>query len=206
MHSRRDPPRRHASRRRALAGAVFAVTLGCTTIHPPDPAGLQDPCTIHVARELGHLALFLPDAGGAYVEYGFGDRIYLSTSGWRGRLWSALLVFDPFPTPGALIRDASGDRRLAGIRAAGTTLLTFPVERASMAALRTRLDDEWNRGRPCSDWSALHTSEEGYQLFAANCQGVAAGWLRGLGCEIARFRILPRWYEWSLGAPVHAPP
>jgi hypothetical protein len=199
MHSRRESHRRHAPA--ALLGAVVLAATACTTIDPPDPASLKDPCTIHAARELGHLALFLPAADGSLVEYGFGDRIYLSTPGWPGRLWSVLLVFDPFPTPGALIREPRGDLRLARIRAAGTTLLTFAVERAPMLALRDRLDAEWAGGRPCSDWSALHSSETGYELWYRNCQDVAADWLRELGCRIGWFRIVPRWYEWSLRAP-----
>lgn len=187
------------ARLRAAKARCFALlaTAGCTTIRPPDPATLADPCEVVLLRGAAHLALVLPDGADGSVRFGFGDRTYMRDFGWTQYPWAAGLALIGLLgewTPGAIERIEGAHRSVAEL-AGDSTLerMPFVADRARVAALRTRLQQKC--GEPVADCWWLFATDDGDSLWWDNCQNAAIGWCRELGCEVSAWRLVPRWAD-----------
>ncbi|MSR48081.1 MAG: hypothetical protein EXS13_13660 [Planctomycetes bacterium] len=181
--------------KRVVVLQQLLLAAGCTTVRPPDPATLRDPCDVVLLRGAGHLALVLPDGAGGAVRYGFGDRVYMSDFSWTQYPWAALLgvggLFGEW-TPGAMERIEGPGRSVAQL-AGDSTLERHPfvAERSRVDVLRQRLSGKCGEPVPGCWW--LCATNDGYSLWWDNCQNAAVGWCRELDCEITPWRITPRW-------------
>lgn len=170
-----------------LVGSFAILMGGCTaTIEPPDAP--RDPVGVYLLKNAFHRGLWLPREAGGFVEYGYGDwRWYaLDESRWY-RLFPTLL----WPTKGALARRANGSRDGEALAAYyyWTSLDEIQVERERMVALRSRLDDEFERlaeqaiNSRSTDLEFVPI-ERSYHAWN-NCNDVVAEWLEELGCEVS---------------------
>jgi len=189
---------------RALLAAV-AFAAGCTTVRPPDRATLREPCGVVLLRSAGHLALVLPDGRGGATRFGFGDRGYMSDFSWTQYLRAAGLLLVGLVgewTPGAMER-IDGAGRSVDELASDSTMERhdFDVERSLALALHARLLAKC--GEPITDCWWLAGTDDRYSLWWDNCQSAAAGWCRELGCDVDRFRLVPRWAGFDVESPGH---
>ncbi len=189
------------TRTRALLAAL-ALAAGCTTVRPPDRATLREPCDVVLLRSAGHIALVLPDGAGGSTRFGFGDRDYMSDFTWtqypRALVLLLVGVLGEWTT-GAMER-IDGAGRSVDALASDSTMERhdFVVERSLALALHARLQSKCGAPLP-GCWWLCETSDR-YSLWWDNCQSAAAVWCRELGCEVNRFRIVPRWAGFDVAA------
>jgi hypothetical protein len=198
------PPRRR--RRLRLAAALVALAIvtalggTCSSARFPPPESLAQPCTAYLLQTPIHPVLALPDGRGGYVGFGFGDECFMGTFDWRQYPWGAWLVFAGLPgelTRGAMERVVyRGTTRDDLARESGMEVDEFRVERARAEALRRRLESKVGRAVGGYDW--LFETDDRYSLWWDNCHSAIAAWLRELGAEVPRLRLLPRFTGWTV--------
>jgi hypothetical protein len=145
--------------------------------------------------------LLLPDERGRFVGYGFGDRTFMSTSDWREVPWGAWLFVAGLSgefTRGAMERIAyRGTTKEELARESGMDADEFVVERGRADALRRRLESKLGRAVPDAE-SWLFDTDDRYSVWWDNCHSATAAWLRELGADVPRLRLVPRWAGWSI--------
>jgi len=199
--------RRRCARRLPPLCAVLASgglgLVACTTVRPPDPAALAEPCPVFLMRSASHMAFALPDETGRYARFGFGDRRYMTNWTWTQYAWGSVLVVGGLfgqPTESVVERIEVHGRTLAEVASESRMeTFEFAVERARAVALRRRLDAKCGPPDPACAW--LHATDDGYSVWWDNCQTAVAGWCRELGCEISPWRLAPRWGPWRVERP-----
>jgi hypothetical protein len=189
------------TRMRALLAALL-LAGACTTVRPPDRVTLREPCPVVLLRSAGHLALVLPDGAGGSTRFGFGDREYMSDFAWTQYPRAFVLVLVGFLgewTTGAMER-IDGAGRSVDALASDSTMERhdFVVEKSLALALHARLQSKCGAPHPTCSW--LVETDDRYSVWWDNCQSAVAGWCRELGCEVDRFRIVPRWAGFDVEA------
>ena len=186
------------------AGSVLllaALAAGCSTARLPPRAALVEPCRVFLLQTPIHPVLVLPDGAGRFVGYAFGDRTFMSTFDWRQYPWGAWLFFAGLP--GEFTRGAMERVRYRGVtrdelaRESGMEADELVVERARVDALRRRLESKVGPAVPGHE-SWLFATDDRYSVWWDNCHGATAAWLRELGADVPRLRLVPRWAGWSI--------
>lgn len=179
-----------------FAPSALAALAGCTTLQPPADVRQkgQDAASeeVFVIRTLFHAAIAIPETNETYVEWGFGDRIYMTRAGWvktaRGGLLVPLGVVGR-TTGGVLERTKfvpSGDAKV------------FRASRDKIDVLRSKLEMEYNAGEKVGDTNLYRTVNSNYSFWWYNCQNWLAEQVRDLGAHVSKFRIVPRWGGWAV--------
>ncbi len=179
---------------------VTALGGACSSARPPPRESLARPCSVFLLQTPIHPVLALPDEQGGFVGYGFGDRTFMSTFDWREYPWGAWLVFAGLPgefTRGAMERIRyRGTTRDELARETRMQIDELVVEGARVDELRRRLDSKIGGRVAELDW--LFDTDDGYSLWWDNCHCATAAWLRELGCEVPRIRLVPRFTGWRV--------
>ncbi|MGE3175399.1 MAG: hypothetical protein AB7O97_22430 [Planctomycetota bacterium] len=174
----------------ALTGLLLATYLalfGWTLrVHPPtDP---PTPVTALLIRDQLHRGLLLPQPGGGYVEFGFGDWAWYA----EGREhWTRVFATVLWPTPGALSRRELAGADPAAVRAAlpWAQFEDLVVGAAAAERLRLRLEEQFAAGRvAATQRPALRMGFVPWARsywFVDNCSTAVAGWCAELGCAIS---------------------
>lgn len=180
-----------------VAGAALALPLACTTVVrlPAKPSEIAPVFLIHEAKTS---SLALPQPGGRFVRYAYGD--------WN---WYALQnqsVWDGFaalfwPTPGTLGRaviesaaTADGMRRALG---GAVEVYLLEVERSASDRLLARLDEAHDRARQTGpvvqSYGLTFVRDPQRYTYFNNSNHRTAAWLRELGCEVRGPAFASRW-------------
>jgi hypothetical protein len=174
-----------------VCAAVLLSSVSCvSTVTPPPPP--ERPCTVVLARDARHIGLFLPRAGGAYVEYGYGDWDWYAQmdDSWYDVLDTVLL-----PTQGTLARREVHADDVSALQRRMHWMEMWPieVELSRAEALLAELDRQF----ACSAEPPFHNAtyrmdfvrhEDSY-WFAHNCYDQVSEWLRDLDCSVTPLPI-----------------
>lgn len=179
-----------------IAAAVLALPLACTTVVRA-PSSASQTAPVFLISEAKTSSLALPQPGGGFVRYAYGD--------WN---WYALRnqsVFDGlaalfWPTPGALGRvvmdtAATPDAMRRAIGSDEVYLLE--VDRAASDRLLARLEDAHARGRRLGpvveSYGLIFVPDPQKYTYFTNSNHRTAAWLRELGCEVRGPSFYSRW-------------
>ncbi len=178
----------------AVALLALAAVLGqascATTIVPPEE--VEDPVRVHVIDYGRHSSLVLPGEEGALIEYAYGEYRWFAEGESQ---WYRVPAVMLFPTEGTLGRlEVTPPRADIDRIARGARYLSFDVDAARAAALRSELDEQFEAGgesivNPAMGALEFVTHPDRYSLFY-NCNHATAAWLRELDCRIVGWPVL----------------
>ncbi|HED53944.1 MAG TPA: hypothetical protein ENJ00_07050 [Phycisphaerales bacterium] len=175
---------------------ALAVLSGCrVTVKPP--LLVADPVTVYLVDFGDTSRLWLPEDGGRYTEWGYGD--------WR---WYALdqndLLYGPIallvPTQGALGRHdrETGPRLddgslLPDLVGYATDVYIIEIERERSASLSERLRARYNDSIETQHINARRrmslVQDPSCYWIGHQSTTVVSGWLEELGCDVSGFSL-----------------
>jgi hypothetical protein len=171
-----------------LAAACLILTVaGCATAVRP-PADPKDPVVVVLIDYGHHSGVILPEPGGAWVEYAFGEWDYFALN--KTDLCTGMIALG-CPNQGTLGRRVhpKADVRdlMDGVRAEERFPLTVSRERSE--ALRGRLEERFQRRIDTKVYNPVHqltfVKDDETYICWNNCNHVTAAWLEELGCEVS---------------------
>jgi len=171
--------------RLSLACMLLTVTACATTVRPP--AAPRDPVVVVLIDYGYHSGLILPEPGGGWVEYAYGEWDYFALN--KTDLCTGMIALC-CPNQGALGRrkhPEMGYRDLMdGVKAEERFPLTVSRERAE--ALWRRLEERFQRHIDTRVYSPVHqltfVKDDDTYICWHNCNHAVAAWLEELGCDV----------------------
>lgn len=182
---------------RAVGLVVPGLLAGCSTVVQP-PARPMDPAPVFVLDHGRHTSLVVSTPDGRLVRYAYGDwSFYAEGRMSLGRAAGALFL----NTPGALGRSEfegppTPERVRYALPLVIDSLYRIEVERASVEALRERLDAIFpaaERELYSPDALLLFVEHPRHYTLRRNSNRVIGNWLQELGCEVRGQRLLANW-------------
>lgn len=182
---------------RAIGLVVLGLLAGCSTVVQP-PVRPMDPAPVFVLDHGRHTSLVVSTPDGRLVRYAYGDwRFYAEGRTSLGRAAAALVLI----TPGALGRGEfegppTSERVRSAVPLVIDSLYRIEVERASVEALRERLDAIFSAAeRELYSPAALllFVEHPRHYTLRHNSNRVIGNWLQELGCEVRGQRLLANW-------------
>jgi hypothetical protein len=180
-----------------IAVALLALPLACTTVVRA-PAHVSQIVSVFLIDEAKTSSLALPQRGGGFVRYAYGDwnwyalrhqsafdglaALFWPTAGALGRV-----VLDTAGTPDAMRRALGG----------GVEVYLLEVDRSASDRLLARLEDVHERGRRAGpvvqSYGLNFVPDPQKYTYFNNSNHRTAAWLRELGCEVRGATVYSRW-------------
>lgn len=163
----------------ALIPLVVFIAGCATTVRPPaDPT---DPVVVVLVDYGHHSTLILPEPGGSWVEYAYGEWDYFALN--KTDLCTGMITLC-CPNQGAL-----GRRTLATSDVLAEERLPLKVSRDRSEALRRRLEERFQGRIDTKVYNPAHqltfVKDDDTYICWHNCNHAVAAWLEELGCEVS---------------------
>jgi hypothetical protein len=180
-----------------VAIALLALPLACTTVVRA-PANESQIVRVFLISEAKTSSLALPQRGGGFVRYAYGDWNWYALRNQSALDGLAALFW---PTPGALGRkviDAAATPD-AMRRAIGSDVEVYllEVDRSAADRLLARLEDAHERGRRAGpvveSYGFIFVPDPQKYTYFNNSNHRTAAWLRELGCDVRGPSFYSRW-------------
>jgi hypothetical protein len=181
----------------AIGGAALALPLACTTVVRAQ-AESREVVAVFLISEAKTSSLALPQPGGRFVRYAYGDWNWYALQN-QSVLDGVAALF--WPTPGALgravIESAATAEAMRFALGGGVDVYLLEVDRTASDRLLARLDAAHERarqGRPVvQSYGLTFVRDPQPYTYFNNSNHRTAAWLRELGCEVRGPAFASRW-------------